>query len=136
MKILNKIYCVILVIGLFSSCYDRDIIDSKASGYSMPDVVDLQYSKPLENVVVLSWKIPENISKDFQRPIQVKIQMVENNIYRNLTTISEVTSYAITVNPNNQYRFIVKLCGDLLEELSEEGKTNKFFSKGKVVEIN
>jgi hypothetical protein len=121
---------------LLSSCYDRDIIDSKASEYSMPDVVDLQFYIPLENVVMLAWKIPENISEDFQRPLQVKIQTVENNIYRNLTTLSEITSYSITINPTNKYRFIVKLSGNLLEELEVEGKTNTFFSNGKMVEIN
>ena len=134
MKNTSKIFGLTLAIILFSGCYDRDIIDSKVSGYSMPDVENLSIYSPLENVLTLSWKIPENISGDFRRPIQIKIQTIENNVYKNLTTLSEVTFHSLTINPNIQYRFIVRTCGYLLEELEEEGKTNVFLSEGKMIE--
>jgi len=135
MKNIIKVFVLTFVVIQFSSCYDRSIIDSKSFGFSLPKVENLNYTKQ-GNIVTLTWKIPANISTDFKRPVEVSIQTVENNIYRNIILVfDENTSANITIDPSKNYRFVVKLLGYLTDEAKIEGKTDRFYSEGQVVEI-
>lgn len=135
MRKINKIILVILTVILFTGCYDRDIIDRKDFHHSLPKVENLSYSLQ-GNVVALTWQIPDNISEAFTRPIQVKIQVVENDIYRQVVTVYDEQNRAeITIDPAKDYRFIVKLLGFLTPEAREVGFTDMVFSEGEIIVI-
>jgi len=135
MRKINKIILVILTVILFTGCYDRDIIDRKDFHHSLPKVENLSYSLQ-GNVVALTWQIPDNISEAFTRPIQVKIQVVENDIYRQVVTVYDEQNRAeITIDPAKDYRFIVKLLGFLTPEAREVGFTDRVFSEGEIIVI-
>ena len=71
---------------LFTGCYDRDVVGSKGTHYILPKVENLDYSVQ-GNTVKLTWQIPDNIPDEFLRPLEVSIQKVENDIYRDVITI-------------------------------------------------
>jgi len=120
---------------LLSGCYDRDIVDSKEFGFSLPEVENLNYTKQ-GNTVTLTWQIPANIPDVFNRPLETDIQVVENNIYRNIQSVfDENTSLDITIDTEKNYRFVVKLLGYLTNEAKEDGKTDRVYSKGAIIEI-
>lgn len=123
------------MIVLLSGCYDRDIIDFKEFNHSLPDVENLDYTKQ-GNIVRLTWQLPSTISPDFKRPLEVSIQVVENNIYRQKVIVgNESTVTDISINTSKRYRFIVKLLGYLTDEAREEGKTDRVYSGGQAIEI-
>lgn len=135
MKNRIKVTIVTLIIALFSSCYDRDIIDFKEFNHSLPDVKNLNYTKQ-NNIVTLTWKVPSDISADFNRPLETSIQVVEDNIYRQIIIVgNEDTSVDITTDKSKEYRFVVKLLGYLTSEAKEEGKTDRVYSNAQVIEI-
>lgn len=136
MKNIVKIFIVMFAVALFSSCYDRDIVDSKGPLHTLPAVENLSYTK-LGNEVTLSWQIPANISDEFNRPLEVKIQVVENGVYKNIITVlNEQTSGKFELKADTKYKVIVKLMGYLKEDFITEGKTDKAYSaEGKVLEI-
>lgn len=135
MKNIVKLLIVTISITLFTGCYDRDIIDFKEFNHSLPEVENLNYSLN-GNVVTLTWQVPSNVSADFNRPLQASIQVVEDNIYRQKIIVSnENTSVDITIDTSKKYRFVVKLLGYLTDEAVEEGRTNRVYSDGQVVEI-
>ena len=126
---------VALILMLFTKCYDRDIIDRKDFNHSLPKLENLSYTQQ-ENVITLSWQIPDNISDNFIRPLEAVIQIVENDIYRQkFSVFNENKSANITIDPTKEYRFIVKLLGFLTPEAREEGFTDRVFSDGVVIEI-
>ncbi len=135
MRKIGKLIIVALILVLFTGCYDRDIIDRKDFNHSLPKVENLSYT--LEgNVVRLSWQIPGNIPQDFNRPLEASIQVVEDDIYRQrFSVFDEINSAAVTIDPNKEYRFIVKLLGFLTPEAKEEGFTDRVFSEGVVIKI-
>lgn len=135
MRKIGKLIIVALILVLFTGCYDRDIIDRKDFNHSLPKVENLSYT--LEgNVVRLSWQIPDNIPQNFNRPLEASIQVVEDDIYRQrFSVFDEINSAAITIDPNKEYRFIVKLLGFLTPEAKEEGFTDRVFSEGVVIKI-
>lgn len=135
MKNIVKTLGITLVMMLFASCYDRDIIDHKEIKHSLPEVENLSYAKE-GNVVRLAWQIPADIPADFRRPLEVSVQVVENNIYRQIVTVeNEHTSVDVTIDTNKNYRFVVKLLGYLTAEAQETGTTDRFYSGSRVVEI-
>ncbi len=135
MKNIVRISIVTLIVILFSGCYDRDIIDLKEFDHSLPQVENLGYTKQ-GNIVKLTWQIPSTISADFKRPLEVSIQVVENNIYRQKVIVgNENTSADITTDASKKYKFVVKLLGYLTDEAREEGKTDRVYSDGQVIEI-
>lgn len=135
MKKIEKLIIATLALILFTGCYDRDIIDRKDFNHSLPKVENLSYTQQ-ENVITLSWMIPDNIPEDFKRPLEASIQVVENGIYKQkVSVLNEVKSANITINPDKEYRFIVKLLGFLTTEAREEGFTDRVFSEGAVIEI-
>jgi len=120
---------------LFTGCYDRSVIDSKEFGFSLPAVENLKYAKQ-GDVVTLTWQIPANIPDYFKRPVDASIQIVEDDIYRNIIIVSnEDTSTDITIDTSKKYRFVVKLLGYLTDEAIEDGKTDRVYSEAKVIEI-
>ncbi len=135
MRKIGKLIIVALILVLFTGCYDRDIIDRKDFNHSLPKVENLSYT--LEgNVVRLSWQIPDNIPQNFNRPLEASIQVVEDDIYRQrFSVFDEINSAAVTIDPNKEYRFIVKLLGFLTPEAKEEGFTDRVFSEGVVIKI-
>jgi hypothetical protein len=135
MKKITKIFVIMFTVILLTNCYDRSIIDSKSFGVSLPEVENLNYTKQ-GNIVKLTWQIPVNISSDFKRPVEVSIQVVENNIYRNIISVfGENTSVDITIDEAKNYRFVVKLLGYLTDEAKIEGRTDKFYSESQTIEI-
>ena len=135
MKKIEKLIIAALTLILFTGCYDRDIIDRKDFNHSLSKVENLSYTQQ-GNVITLSWQIPDNIPEDFRRPLETSIQVVENGIYRQKVSVfNEVKSANITINPDKEYRFIVKLLGFMTAEAREEGFTDRVFSEGAVIEI-
>ncbi|WP_257669946.1 DUF4945 domain-containing protein [Parapedobacter tibetensis] len=121
----------ILLVG----CYDRDIIDYKEFGYSLPNVKNLAYSRQ-GDLVTLTWEIPESISAGFRRPLEVSIQKVENGVYREIIMVhGESTSRDIAIDANKTYRFVVKLAGYLTDDVRATGKPDRVYSEGEVLEI-
>ena len=135
MKKIEKLIIVTLSLILFTSCYDRDIIDRKDFNYTLPKVENLSFTQD-GNVITLSWQLPGNISEDFKRPLEASVQVVENNIYRQkISLINEINTVNITIDPNKEYRFIVKLLGFLTPEAKVQGFTDRVFSEGEVIDI-
>lgn len=123
------------VLVVFTECYDREIIDRKDFNHTLPKVENLTISKQ-EDAVTLSWQIPDNISADFVRPLETSIQVIENDIYRQIVSVlDEENSAKITIESNKKYRFVVKLLGYLTSEAKSEGFTDKVFSDGVIIEV-
>lgn len=136
MKNIARILIVAVISLLFTSCYDREIIDSKGIHYPLPKVENLDYSKQ-GTTVKLTWQIPDNIPAEFIRPLEISIQKVENDIYTDkITIIDEGTSAEnIAIKADKKYRFIVKLTGYLNDEAKQPGISSKIYSEGQVIEI-
>lgn len=130
-----KVFIITLSIILFTSCYDRDIVDHKEFDHSLPKVENLKYTKSAD-VVKLTWQIPANISDDFKKPLEASIQVVENDIYKQKLIIGGGdTSADITIDTSKKYRFIVKLLGHLTDDAREDGITDRVYSEGQIIEI-
>ena len=135
MKNVVKVFVLMSFVILFTGCYDRDVIDSKAFGFVLPDVENLDYTTQ-GKIVTLTWEIPSNIPADFQRPLEISIQRIEDNIYRPVVTVSEEnTSLEFIVDKNIKYSFIVKVLGYLTDDAKIEGKTDRVYSQGKMIEL-
>lgn len=136
MKNFVRIMALALATVMLSSCHDRDIVDLKDFGHALPKVENLNYSRE-GNAVRLSWTIPGNISPVFVRPLEVNIQKVEDGIYREIITVhgENSVSHDIAINPEREYRFVVKLAGYLLDDAREPGQPDRVLSQGEVVEI-
>ena len=128
MKNIVRICMVIFTCLLFTGCYDRDVVGSK--------VENLDYSVQ-GNTVKLTWQIPDNIPDEFLRPLEVSIQKVENDIYRDVITIGNEGTFAegIAIDANKKYRFVVKLVGNLTDEVVETGISSRIYSEGQVIDI-
>jgi hypothetical protein len=135
MKNRIKALIVTLTVILFTGCYDRDIIDHKEFNHSLPQVESLNCTKSGE-AVRLTWQIPANVSADFRRPLEVSVQVVEDNIYRQIVVVeNENTSVDIPIDVSKKYRFVVKLLGYLTPEAQERGKPDRIYSDGRTVEM-
>ena len=128
MKNIVRICMVIFTCLLFTGCYDRDVVGSKGTHYILPKVENLDYSVQ-GNTVKLTWQIPDNIPDEFLRPLEVSIQKVENDIYRDVITIGNEGTFAegIAIDANKRYRFVVKLVGN--------GISSRIYSEGQVIDI-
>lgn len=135
MKQVINLLMVVSSIFLFNNCYDRGIINSKDFNHSLPKVNNLDYTLQ-DEVITLTWKIPDKISPDFKKPLEINIQKIEDNIYKdNITVTDDIISYDYSIDRDKSYRFIVKLKGYLIEELVEQGTPEKVYSEGVVIEI-
>lgn len=136
MKNVARIFIVAFVSLLFTSCYDRDVIDSKGIHHPLPKVENLDYSIQ-GSTVKLTWEIPSNVPAEFIRPLEISIQKVENGIYTDkITIVDEGTSAEnIAIKADGKYRFIVKLTGYLNDEAKQPGISSKIYSEGQVIEI-
>lgn len=135
MKRLIHVLVIAVAATMFTSCYDRGIIDEKDFDHTLPKVENLNYTKQ-ENIVQLTWEIPADISPAFWRPLEVSIQKVENDIYREVIIVGgEGTSRDIAIDPTKTYRFVVKLAGYLTDEARETGKPDRVYSAGQILEI-
>ena len=135
MKNIVRICMVIFTCLLFTGCYDRDVVGSKGTHYILPKVENLDYSVQ-GNTVKLTWQIPDNIPDEFLRPLEVSIQKVENDIYRDVITIGNEGTFAegIAIDANKRYRFVVKLVGNLTDEVVETGISSRIYSEGQVID--
>ncbi|MBF6597642.1 MAG: DUF4945 domain-containing protein [Fermentimonas sp.] len=135
MKYIVKLFIVTLSIVILTGCYDRDIIDRKDFNHSLPIVTNLSVSQQ-NNIATITWQIPSDISDSFRRPIEVSIQVVEDDIYRqNIAVFDEATSREIEIDPAKEYKFIVKLLGFLTPDAKEDGFTDRVFSEGVIIEL-
>ena len=136
MKNIANVFIVAFISLLFTSCYDRDVIDSKGVHHPLPKVENLDYSKS-GNAVKLTWQIPNNIPTEYIRPLEISIQKVENDIYTDKITITNegTSTNDITIDASKKYRFIVKLVGYLNDEVKEAGISSKIYSDGQIIEI-
>lgn len=125
-----------LFFTLLHGCYDRDIIDRKEFYYELPAVENVAYTES-GNTVTLTWDIPSTVSDDFNRPLEVMVQLVANDIYGERRIIgNEGTSTEFAIEAGTRYRFIVKLLGYLTEEARLEGFTDQVFSGAAIIEID
>ena len=110
-------------------------MDGKAKRQGVK-VENLDYSVQ-GNTVKLTWQIPDNIPDEFLRPLEVSIQKVENDIYRDVITIGNEGTFAegIAIDANKRYRFVVKLVGNLTDEVVETGISSRIYSEGQVIDI-
>lgn len=135
MRNLIIILLAVLTTISFTACQDREVIDVKEFGHSLPKIENLNYSKQGE-VVTLTWEIPGDISPAFRRPLEVSIQKVENDVYREVIVAGgEAKSRDIAVAPDKTYRFVVKLAGFLTAEAREIGKSDRVYSDSQTIEI-
>jgi hypothetical protein len=135
MKNIVKLFIVTLSLIILTGCYDRDIIDRKDFNHSLPTVANLSVSRQ-NNIATLTWQIPSDISDSFIRPIEVSIQVVEDDIYRqNVAVFDEATTREIEIDPTKEYKFIVKLLGFLTPDARQDGFTDRVFSDGVIVEL-
>src|SRR5690554_406868 len=135
MKNILKLFIVTLSLIILAGCYDRDIVDRKDFNYSLPTVENLSVTQQ-SNKAILTWTIPADISENFRRPIEVSIQVVENDIYRQkIAVFDEETSREIEIDPTKDYKFIVKLLGFLTTDAREDGFTDRVLSDGVIVEL-
>ncbi|MDR0395358.1 MAG: DUF4945 domain-containing protein [Tannerella sp.] len=135
MKNRMKVFSIALIAVLLTGCYDREVIDQKEFDHFLPRVENPDYVRN-GNVVRLTWQIPADISADFRRPLEVRVQVVENNISRQVVTVENENTFAdITIDTSKKYRFVVKLFGYLTVEAQEKGKTDRVYSEGRVIEI-
>lgn len=135
MKNILKLFIVTLSLIILAGCYDRDIVDRKDFNYSLPTVENLSVTQQ-SNKAILTWTIPADISESFRRPIEVSIQVVENDIYRQkIAVFDEETSREIEIDPTKDYKFIVKLLGFLTTDAREDGFTDRVLSDGVIVEL-
>lgn len=119
----------------FTGCYDRNIVDVKEFGYSLPKVENLSYTRQ-GDVVKLTWQIPSAISPAFRKPLEVSIQKVENDIYKDIIIVgNEGTTCDIAITSGKKYRFVVKLAGYLTDDARENGKSDRVYSDGQVIRI-
>lgn len=135
MKKIVTIFVMLLAVLSLSSCYDRSVLDDKGLNYFMPMAENVQYTRN-NNTVTLTWNIPAEIPEEFQRPIAVQIQVVENDIYKDkITLVNEETSYSFAIDPAQKYRYIIKLVGTFTDEAQETGRTTSVTSESVIVKI-
>lgn len=133
MKNKVKLFIVMISLTFITGCYDRDIIDSKDFNYSMPDLENISISKQ-DNMAVLTWQFPSAIPDSYNRPLEVNIQVIENDIYRQKVIVfDEATTNRIEIDPTKEYRFVLKLAGYLTPEAKEDGFTDRVLSNGVIV---
>ena len=136
MKKITKLLMAMLLLILFNGCYDREIIDQKDFNFSLPNVENLTYTTA-DGQVTLTWAIPGTISDSFNRPVDVVVQRVVNNIYDERRVVfGEETSTTFNVEPGENNRFIVRLLGFLTPEARQEGFTDRVLSEGVIIEID
>jgi len=134
-RFLVHVLLVVFTAGLFSSCYDRGIVDAKDFDYSLPNVEALEYTNT-GNTVSITWDFPTDVSPAFRRPLEVSIQKIEDDIYREIIIVGgEGKSADIGIDPNKSYRFVVKLAGNLSDEARETGKPDRVYSSGLVLDV-
>ena len=135
MKNIVKLFIVMFTLIIFTNCYDRDIIDRKDFNHTLPSVENLAVNQE-GNSAIITWQFPNDISDNFRRPVEVSIQVVEDNIYRQKVTLfEEETRAEIVIDPTKEYRFVVKLVGFLVPDAREEGFTDRVFSDGNIAEL-
>lgn len=136
MKIFVKLIALTIILAFFTGCYDREIIDSKDFNHPLPKVENLTYTIQ-GNAVTLAWQIPDNISTDFRRPLEARVQVIENDIYsKEVNILNEVNKATIEIDSSKDYRFIVKLIGFLTPEVKVNGFTDRVFSEGVIIQID
>jgi hypothetical protein len=141
MKKIIFLFLIITLACINTSCYDRDILDSK-EGVIMPTVSNLQFTTS-GNQVTLSWTLPSNIPAAFMRPVSVNVQILryrpgvlsatrlENRV---LPDEALTLDYVLPSDPDNigyEYHAIVKLVGTLNE--SVYGYSSQIYSLGQTV---
>lgn len=135
MKNIVKLFITILTLTFLTGCYDREIIDRKDFNYSLPTIDNLSVTQQ-DGKAILSWQIPSNISDSFNRPLEVSVQVVEDDIYRQrFSVFGEETGTEVDIDPTKEYRFVVKLLGFLTPEAKMEGFTDRVYSDGVIVEL-
>ena len=135
MKNIVKLFNVMFTLIIITNCYDRDIIDRKDFNHTLSSVENLAVNQE-GNSAIITWQFPNDISDNFRRPVEVSIQVVEDNIYRQKVTLfEEETRAEIVIDPTKEYRFVVKLVGFLVPDAREEGFTDRVFSDGNIAEL-
>lgn len=136
MKKITKLCMAALLLTIFTGCYDRDIVDQKDFNFALPTVENLSYTTA-DGEVTLTWQIPNSISADFNRPLEVVVQLVVNNIYGERRVLQgEATDTRFAIQPGDDYRFIVRLQGYLSAEARQEGYTDRVLSDGVIIHVD
>jgi hypothetical protein len=134
---MKNIILTALTMVLLTGCYDREVIDHKEFNHFLPPVEELIHTMVGTKIVRLTWEYPEDVSEDFMTPLEVNIQVVENGIYKQIVIVDDgKNTKNITINPDNKYKFIVRLMGVLTEDAKETGKTDRVFSESVFYEVD
>jgi len=150
-KIIYLFSVTLFLIVTATSCYDRDVIDSK-EGISLPGVSNLSFTRNTDSTFTLTWSIPDNIPEEFNRPVSAYIQVYKrrdtNKDYTRLIgaeVSGEPTSYTTPEKPpgddkweqyraGDDVRVVVKLKGNFKEV--DKNKSNEVFSLGQILVVD
>jgi hypothetical protein len=139
-KIIYFLSIILTLMIINTSCYDRDVINSK-DGISLPEISDLKFNRATDSTFTLTWTNPSNIPDEFNRPVSAYIQIYkrqdgELNYVRIISAevAGEVNTYTTppSIKRDEQYRrgddvrATVKLKGNFKEP--EYGKSNDVYS--------
>ncbi|WP_160150030.1 DUF4945 domain-containing protein [Parabacteroides sp. Marseille-P3160] len=140
MKRIVYLLTILTMVLMYTSCYDRDILDLK-EGVSLPPVTNLTYSLSGQTAS-LTWGIPGDISSEISKPLSVNIQVLQYKpgilspirVYT-VTLENEPTTATFTVSTTdeNEYHVIVKLVGNVKEAVY--GESTLIYSLGQTIVI-
>lgn len=140
MKKIVYLLTILTMVLMYTSCYDRDILDLK-EGVSLPPVTNLTYSLSGQTAS-LTWGIPGDIPSEISKPLSVNIQVLQYKpgilspirVYT-VTLENEPTTATFTVSTTdeNEYHVIVKLVGNVKEAVY--GESTLIYSLGQTIVI-
>jgi hypothetical protein len=141
MKKIVNLLVIMASVWIYTSCYDRDIIDVK-DGVSLPPVSNLNHSLS-DNKVIVTWLMPSEIPSEMNRPLGVNIQVLrcQQGSLTNVRVLNETipdepteATLAIPSNPDDgiyEYHIVVKLTGTLKD--ATYGYSNTIYSLGQTI---
>ncbi|WP_137404444.1 DUF4945 domain-containing protein [Echinicola rosea] len=121
----------LLMMGIFClGCQDDDILMSKP-GEPVDPVSNLEYTLE-EQEVTLAWDLPSSYPADVVQPVMVHISISINGQNAGTQVLdNDPVSFAYPYDPENTYKFIVKVLADI--ETSDEFESDIRYSLGNTV---
>ncbi|MCK5135197.1 MAG: DUF4945 domain-containing protein [Bacteroidales bacterium] len=126
--------CLLFILAIsVTSCYDRDILESK-EGESIDPISNLTYGAN-EPEIVFNWDLPTNFPDDILHPVSVFLTVFQDDIKISTVTIPDgPNTYTYTeYDPGSGFRFIFKVQADV--DTDDPNLSSLRYSAGSVVEI-
>ncbi|MEQ9438808.1 MAG: DUF4945 domain-containing protein [Cyclobacteriaceae bacterium] len=132
MKTYNA-YFIIVILFIFSGCYQDEIIDSKP-GEGLAPVNNLDYTISGDQVD-LHWELPTTFPDDILSPVSVRITIFIDGQNNGSVVLEEAPrSYLYApYEASKEYKFTVKVMGRV--DTSDPYFSNLRYSPGKTVVI-